>query len=695
MAEIILYGCGDVGKKAWAFFGENVVAYFCDSNSELAGETVCGVEIISLDTLKRIYRDYILIVSTSLNHVSKIEAVLEERGICDYLIYEEIKKDLLDKFSVDRFLERYAIPDNRLQIQVNYYKNKIREMEYQMKYLTQHLDFSNVKPAMGELREKQLREIRFTNDFLNVVSELKIEPFLIADSLAGAIKHNGSIPWDDNALQFGLVREDYVRLVDFCKQENAAKRYEMMQQEDDGEVDIVKINDILQKNQNEQIILEGMNCISVLSGTSCVDCMRIDFWAFDIKEDTNDIWDTNRKTWIESTSLFPLRKHKYEGNDFLVPNSPDSFMQCWANDDMDYMKMLGFNRNAMYLERDLYEHFPTVEFYLVDSFEIYHFLPLYKIFRENKIYAKFVAEPCEYNTSGEWFDYDSAIRILEANGVRYSIEANPDARFAFTTQSSQMLRKYKNKKVQVTYGFDFSASSTVITKRTIEGFDYKCVHGQFIKELLSAQFDVPKLIQIGYPKYMDIDDSTYIEEMDVEIERLNVGHKPILLYFPTWNTISSIQWYAEEINKLRESFFVISKAHHCTYRHKTERKNLETLQRISDIVLAGNFKFESAAKLGTLALCDAVSGAASEVPFANEDIKLVLLYSPVEEKNDYNPIIQEFAVCVQTPSALKDAVFRVNKNDERLSDRKRLVKQIYGLKKKDELTELLHIIQGR
>lgn len=695
MAGIILYGCGDVGKRALEFFGEKAVAYFCDSNSELAGETVCGVEIISLDTLKSIYRDYILIVSTSLNNVPKIEAVLEEREIFDYLIYEEIKKDLPDKFSVNQFLEKYSAPDNRSQIQVKYYKNKIKEMEYQIKYLTQHLDILNMKPAMGELRERQLRVIRFTNGFLNSISESKIKPFLIADSLTGAVRHNGYIPWGENGLTFGLVREDYVRLINFCKQEKVAKLYEMIWQEDNGEVNIAKLDDVVQKNPNEQIIIAGTDCISVLSGTSCFDYMGINFWAFEVEKDTNDIWDSNRKTWIESTSLFPLRKHIYEGNDFLVPNSPDSFMQCGANDDMGYMKMLGLNRNAMYMERYIYDHVSTVEFYLVDSFEIYHFLPLYKIFRENKIYAKFVAEPCGYNTSGEWFDYDNAIRILEANGVRYSIDANPNARFAFTTQNSQILRKYKNMKVQVTYGFDFSASSTVVTKRTIEGFDYKCVHGQFIKELLSAQFDVPKLIQIGYPKYMDIDDSKYIEEMDVEIERLNVCHKPILLYFPTWNTISSIQWYAEEINKLRESFFVISKAHHCTYRHKTERKNLETLKRISDIVLAGNFKFESAAKLGMLALCDAVSGAASEVPFANEDIKLVLLYSPVEAKNNYNPIIKEFAVCVQTPSALKDAVLRVNENDDRLNDRKKLVKQIYGFKKKDELTELLRIIQGQ
>ena len=34
----------------------------------------------------------------------------------------------------------------------------------------------------------------------------------------------------------------------------------------------------------------------------------------------------------------------------------------------------------------------TIQFYLVDAFEIYHFLPLYYIFEENGIYSEFVAE---------------------------------------------------------------------------------------------------------------------------------------------------------------------------------------------------------------------------------------------------------------------------------------------------------------
>lgn len=61
----------------------------------------------------------------------------------------------------------------------------------------------------------------------------------------------------------------------------------------------------------------------------------------------------------------------------------------------------------------------SVEFYLIDAFEIFHFLPLYYLFERRGIQVKFVAEPPESNTSGKWFDYNRAIEILEVNKVRY------------------------------------------------------------------------------------------------------------------------------------------------------------------------------------------------------------------------------------------------------------------------------------
>ena len=125
-----------------------------------------------------------------------------------------------------------------------------------------------------------------------------------------------------------------------------------------------------------------------------------------------------------------------------------------------------------------------VEFYLVDAFEIYHFLPLYFYFTKNEIDVKFVAEPPEKNTSGKWFDYEMAIHILESNRVRYSVKANYDSDYVFTTQEAYLLKGYKYEKVHLSYGYGLLIKLFVLSERSIDGFDKKFIHGVSLVILL-------------------------------------------------------------------------------------------------------------------------------------------------------------------------------------------------------------------
>lgn len=63
----------------------------------------------------------------------------------------------------------------------------------------------------------------------------------------------------------------------------------------------------------------------------------------------------------------------------------------------------------------------TVEFYLVDSFEIEHFIPFYDAFRARGINAYFVAEPERIHVVGDYFDYDKAVGILDEK-ISYIIQ---------------------------------------------------------------------------------------------------------------------------------------------------------------------------------------------------------------------------------------------------------------------------------
>mgnify|MGYP006922127802 CR=1 FL=1 len=296
----------------------------------------------------------------------------------------------------------------------------------------------------------------------------------------------------------------------------------------------------------------------------------------------------------------------------------------------------------------------NIEFYLVDAFEIYHFLPLYYLFEKKGFHVRFVAEPTEYNTSGKWFDYDRAVKILETNQAVYSKVCNADCEAAFTTQDAYLLSKYHKKKIHMSYGYSFNENNFFESERSIQGFDYKLVHGQHLCQELQQKSRIPQVFAMGYPKYMWKCPMLFEEtfNLEKEIRKKNVNNKPVLLYFPTWDKGSSISWYGEQIMKLRERFFVVTKAHHCTSRLKSEQEHKNILYKISDIVCGGNSNFSEIVKVGNIALCDAMSGAASEVPLLNKNIDLLLLYSPLQENNDFKQEMHDFACCAVRPEEL-------------------------------------------
>lgn len=332
-----------------------------------------------------------------------------------------------------------------------------------------------------------------------------------------------------------------------------------------------------------------------------------------------------------------------------------------------------------------------VEFYLVDAFEIYHFLPLYFYFTKNEIDVKFVAEPPEKNTSGKWFDYEMAIHILESNRVRYSVKANYDSDYVFTTQEAYLLKGYKYEKVHLSYGYGLLIKSFMLSERSIDGFDKKFIHGVDSLKRLEGRIPMNRIHIIGYPKYMWGYDAIYEHTgwLREKINAMNFSNKPILAYIPTWDKISTISSFSSEIKKLKKDFFIISKEHHCTSRLKSESEHRRLLREMSDIVCAGNFSFGEFASEADIAICDAISGSATEAPLVNENIKLVLLDSPANEYNEFVPEISGFAHRVHDPKDLVDAVRAIWDKDNYLLSRNKLLKNMFMDTTEDCLDEFV------
>ena len=152
--------------------------------------------------------------------------------------------------------------------------------------------------------------------------------------------------------------------------------------------------------------------------------------------------------------------------------------------------------------------------------------------------------------------------------------------------------------------------------------------------------------------------------------------KPVLVYFPTWDEDSSIQLFGDEINALRNQYYIITKAHHCTYRLPEKQQDKDKLYKISDYVLEGNCSFEDAAMLGDFALIDAKSGASTEVPYLNKEIKTILL-SPRQNLYDYfNDDIIKNTHIINSPDVLKQEIDFITK-DNNINTGKKSIEYFY------------------
>ena len=312
---------------------------------------------------------------------------------------------------------------------------------------------------------------------------------------------------------------------------------------------------------------------------------------------------------------------------------------------------------------------------------------------ETEIKSDTIAEPWETNTSGKWFDYDSAIKILDEKGYVYHKFVNVNCKCAITTQQKDILKKYTNaKKIQLIYGIGFLKKVQFQLKDFLKDpFDYYFVNGGYYKDkFLKLGGSIYNIIDVSYPKHRDFFKRGY--EKQKLIKELGIHtDKPILLYYPTWDEYSSIKEFADRIGELRNDFFVVTKPHHCTFRLKSKKNDLKKLYDVSDMVLDGNYDFAKTTILADLAICDSKSASSTEIPFLNPDIKMVMiLVNTIREDYDY-PLDNIYCV-VEEPHNLIDNVKKVMINDKWKNNRNEIIKYTYSGDVEEGLNRGLRII---
>ncbi len=388
--NIILFGCGIIGVEALTFLGNENIRCFCDNDMLLVGKERCGKEIISFEELKKNYKEEIIIICAATKNVYAIAAQCESNGIEDYFFFEPVRKTHSGR---DEFLEFIGSPINRIRMRKEIYWAKAKELQGQVDYFKQHTDIRYMKPAQGELREKQLHLVREATVFFDKISDLDIRPILDGGNLLGYVRHNGFIPWDDD-IDCALIREEYDKLKEYFQQhiytlEEFYNKNKMDRRtkcvlggmEDycwldygdhiqifrffmDGRItgmDFFSLDYYAEDYAFQEFIdfagkvnEKWIASISIEDKRKCIEMARIENERNIAKESSHLYFGIDnmimrqksfKGSWIPKEVVFPLKKVKFEGEYFWVPNDPEKFLSYEYDDIWEFPDDVGIPKH--------------------------------------------------------------------------------------------------------------------------------------------------------------------------------------------------------------------------------------------------------------------------------------------------------------------------------------------------------------
>ncbi len=363
--EVILFGCGNLGYEALRFLGEENVKCFCDNNCSTVGiREKKGKHIIPFHELVKDYKDYVVVLCVVNDHdLCDLAEQCEENGVYDYLAYTTLK-EMAD--SRKECLEYIYSSENRLQARKKLWKHRVHMLEKQVEYFRNHADIRYMKPAEGQLRAWQMKCVKAVSEWMKGIEDLGISPFLIGGNLIGYVRHNGFVPWDDD-IDFGLIRSDYEKLKNYCK-ENLYTREALYEKAKVGGGMSASIEDCCWECYPGNFV--------VFYKTISIDFFVYDYYSEDISFDDMKLYaDEVRKalkaidsienkvryldgvsaenrlctvgkskfiyfgidniemehkyhkgSYIPENVIFPLKRVLWEGEEFFIPNDSESFL---------------------------------------------------------------------------------------------------------------------------------------------------------------------------------------------------------------------------------------------------------------------------------------------------------------------------------------------------------------------------------